>query len=299
MSRARLLPHIGVALDAVTWGPWWIELDGTRSLADDRLRGWDYASEISFEVQPTIDVRRATRSCGIADSGSLAVLALLDCRSTGLRLAQKLSLAAVEAGQSNLLRLAPRPGQVADLVELSVHLVFTGSGAPNDEGRAWRAGSRMASSTVTRVRLEGADPRFPTESVSFKNLGLEQAAWTVQLHFTDLDESFMGGVRLLLNSDHPSASRILDPQGPEGVVLTSCLRIDVVRQMLVHLATDDGLDLTRGNWQDGSVGAVVASLAESAFSMDLPSIIRLIQNDYLRFERRLQAGFDFLSGVGK
>ena len=68
MSGARLLPHMGVRADAIQWGAWWVELDGRRELVSERLKGWDYSSQVRFEIQPTVDVASALRSAGITHS---------------------------------------------------------------------------------------------------------------------------------------------------------------------------------------------------------------------------------------
>jgi hypothetical protein len=273
-----------------------VELDGRRELVSDRLKGWDYSSQARFEIQPTVDVAAALRSAGIADSTDVLLVALVDCKATGERFISQTSLAHVEHGESNLLAVEPPAGSIADEVELSAHLVFAGAGEPNAEGRAWRPSSRLASSSTTRLRLEGEGARFPTEGVAFSILGLEDAAWTIQFSPEDLGDSFLGHVRLLLNTEHPAASLLLESEGTLTTSLHSMLTVDVSRQLFASVAHGD-FELDPSAWSQGSVGHTLDSLAQQALSMDLISVVALVRRDPLLFERKLQVGFELLRGV--
>jgi hypothetical protein len=293
---SRLLPHMSVRGDAVQWGNWWVELDGRRELVSDRLKGWDYSSQARFEIQPTVDVASALRSAGIADSKDVALLGLLDCRATGERFVAQIALSDVETGGSNLLALEPPAGSLADAIELSAHLVFTGVSEPNVDGRAWRPSSRLASSSLTRLRLEGDGARFPTEGVAFSVLGLDAAAWTLQFTPEDLADSFLGHVRLLLNTEHPAAALLLASDGAVTGALHSVLTVDVSRQMFSSVAHGD-FELDPSSWSDGSVGHTLDKLAQEALSMDLGSVVTMARRDPLLLDRKLQVGFDFLRGL--
>lgn len=296
MSGARILPHLEADAAALQWGPWWVEIDGRRELVADRLKGWDYASTVRFEIQPTVDVERTLESSGLTNRAEVALVGLLDCRATGRRFTSVVSLGALAAGESNLICIEPEVGTIADEVELSAHLVFTGRGVPNRDGRAWRPGSRLAASTITRLRLEGDAARFPTEAVSFAALGLDPAAWSLHFAADDLADSFMGHVRLLVNTDHPVTEMLLGQEGETVEALQSVLFVDIARQMFVHVAlTHEELD--SDSWPEGSVGQVLDGLAREALAMDLSSLGQLVRQDPLLFERRLQAAFEFLGGA--
>jgi hypothetical protein len=260
---------------------------------EDVLPGWDYASELIFELQPSFDLEMIGAQTGLSDPRLMDVVLLADCSATGARFSTSRQLMDVLQSDSNLITLEPTSGEFADSIRLSAHLALNRTVAVDDS--QFRVGSRLAWSDVLTVRLEGDSPRFPTEAVPFSALSLDDAAWTLQISFTDLHESFMGGVRLLINTEHPAADSLLDPTTPGWSVTQSVLRTDIARQLIVHVAFEE-FDLSEHTWPEDSVRDVLENLTDLFLGSDLASTARLARSDYARFERRLQSRFDLLRG---
>jgi len=296
MARARFMPHRTADSSAVTWGGWWIRLNGQRRPVEDTLPGWDYASELTVELQPSIDWSTVAEQTGVGDPAGVDVVILLDCPATGMRFTSAQPVATLLSSDSNVMVLEPPSTQLADAVRLSAHLAVNRSTIDAESGAVVRIGSRLAWSDPRTVRLEGENPRFPTEAVSFSQLGLEDALWTLQVRFTDLQESFLGGVRLLVNTDHPSSAALLDTDHSHWSVLQPVLKMDIARQLLLHVSFE-AFDLTDQNWPEESVRDVLEHLTDLYFGSDLATTAQLVRSDHQRFERRLQSRFELLRNL--
>ena len=110
-----------------------------------------------------------------------------------------------------------RRGQVAGSVSLSAHLVLARTSQPRDNQVAYLRGARIHSSSPFSLRLEGNAGRFPTEAVSFSELGFGNAPWTVTCAYEELSDGFMGRIRLLINIEHPVGRLALEPTAPPWI----------------------------------------------------------------------------------
>jgi hypothetical protein len=297
MARARILPHLELSQDSVTWGDWWVRINGRRILAGKRVDGWDYATPITFELQPSVSTDQALASCGLTSLRDIDVVLLAESPHTGRRFTVSRNVEAL-AENGGVLPLELPPEQIARSVVLSAFLVLGRMMTPRDDDVAWRRGARLAQSSRETVWLEGDAPRFPTEAVAFSSVGLEGALWDLDISFTDLDESFLSTVRLLVNTEHPAADMLLDEAHPGFPNAHSVLEIDIARRLIHCLATDDALrgDLARPVWQEGSTREVLETIAETVFGSNLISITELAKGDPRRFERKLQSRFDLFGG---
>lgn len=294
MSKLRLHPHRTAADGAVEFGSWWVWLNGQRMLAEDRLKGWDYEAETRFEIQPSFDESLLVESTGIHDLSALSIVGLVDCAATGQRFASRISLAELLASEDRSLFIELPSGEVAEQVRLSAHLVLT-SAPEASNGAATRPGSRLAESPAMTVRLEGDGARFPTEEVSFKALQIEEALWALRCDFSDLEDSFLGSVRLLINSDHEASSLLLDDSLAGSAVAQSVLRFDVARQLFMHVAIDPHFVVPHHHeYVAGSVGHALASMATLYMNSDLATVVQSARTKLSDFERRLQAGFELM-----
>ena len=293
MSRVRLQPHHTAATGAVTFGKWWARLNGERLEVADRLKGWDYEAALTFELQPSFDVDLLLRSTGLASAAELAVTLLLDCPSVGERWAESYLLSDYLESDASAMEIAAPKGCLAQDVRLSAHVVLWDRRPHGGDGVASRPGSRLAWSDVQNVVLEGDGARFPTEEVSFEALGMERAAWTLRVTYDDLSEPFMSTVRLLVNRDHPAAPDLLGGEA-SSELLQSALRMDVARQLFLVTAADSTRSGDEGPWEEGSVGHVLTGMANVFLKMELSTALNLARSDPLRFERKVQAAFEFL-----
>ena len=103
-----------------------------------------------------------------------------------------------------------------------------------------------------------------------------------------MDESFIGSVRLLINTGHPVGRMALVSDPPEG--LDQALTIDILRRLILEVSTRD-MDL-EADWPDGSIGDVLTGMCDLYFSMPLKTAVKTLCADPGYFEDHLAASID-------
>jgi hypothetical protein len=289
MSKIRVLPHRTIAPADINWGPWQVKI-GTRTLVDpELLTEWDYSVSIEVSTWVTLapDPAAAVTGVDVADM-ELAIVA--DCPSANVRLAATAPISA--DGTAGALILIPA-GVMADSVRLSHNIVVRSDSTTRPSGAAKRSGAVLAASPKSVIGLEGTAGRFPTEAAEFESLGRIPAPWTVVATFDGLDESFVGTVRLLVNTQHPVGALAVSPDHPEA--LDDMLKADVVRRLILDIANRD-IDLS-AECPDESVGQVLSSLSELHLNMSLETAVKTMRSDPGHFEDLLAVAMDPLRKV--
>lgn len=182
------------------------------------------------------------------------------------------------------VRVEVPAGSVAVSVALQCHIIV---GVERPAGPP--KGARLAESRLTTVMLEGEGGRFPTEPVSFSQAGLTGGPWHLDVRFDELDEAFMGAVRLFVNTDMDAGVALLDPDHPRHPLLQQVLRWDLVRTLLWAVASQTDPALVPRTFEDErAVGAVLDALCRGIWQLNLAEVITAVQQDSAGFERRLR-----------
>ena len=226
-----------------------------------------------------------TGSCclrsGLASLDLIQVLVMADCPSAQDRFVASAALSEADGSTQVDLTLRLPAGRVADSVRLSAHLVRSNSDNPGEDRVAHLRGARIHSSEPQLLRLEGDAGRFPTEAVPFSELGLGNASWTILGRYEDLEDGFMGSVRLLINTEHPAGRAALDPTQSNRI--GPVLRADTLRLLIAGAA-----DLFRRDevedFDEGSVGAVLDTMCRMFMGQGLRPTVDLYKEDPVRFE---------------
>lgn len=294
MARLRLYPHRTAAPAAVAWNGWWIERDGVRTPLPSMLQGWDYASAETVGISAAIDHRELLQSSGLANVDDLTILAIADCALVQDRLVARRQLQGLDEGAELDVALPLPAGRLAGSVRLSAHLVLSRTSEPLGDRIAHHSGARLHSSDPVTLRLEGDGSRFPTEPVAFSELGIGRAPWTVLTAYDDLSDSFMGGVRLLVNTEHPVGRMALDPETAHRT--GKLLRAEIVRVLIARVAEQiQGIDPE--DLDEDSVGRVLDTMCTHLLNRGLRATAQLYQDDPARFEVLLHEELDPLGGM--
>lgn len=297
MAQARILPHREATPDAVSWGAWWVELNGTRLEAEAALHGWDYATPVSFEIQPSIAEGEFLQSTGQKSLWDCEAVAIVECAATGHRFSARRSLGELATGADKMLVVTPPLGSIADKVVLTAQVVVAKDLSPARDDVAGRRGARLHSSSRQTVTLEGEGARFPTDAVPFSKLRLPNSLWTVHTDFSDLEEPFTNSVRLLINTEHVRSDALVDTTHPDHALLQSALETDLVRQLL-RAATDEADKFRRAprTWPEGSTGAALEAMTELFFGDSVHKLVAMERSDPSAFSRLLHARLDLFGG---
>jgi hypothetical protein len=198
-----------------------------------------------------------------------------------------------------LMTITVDPSMLAREVVLSRHAVLgRGNDFPAGDGRAFRAGSRLLRDRDTRVLIEGQGGRFPTEAVPFSAAGREDAPWDVALHYVDLHDSFLGAVRLLVNTEHPAGAAALSPEHPEHRLVVSVMRWDVVRRLLFQVAMSSlEEEALHETWDTEALGGALDGLCDLYIKRPLADVVADLRRDGSSLEASLQARMQLLQGV--
>jgi hypothetical protein len=293
MARLRVYPHRRAEVGSVSWKGWWLERDGTRTALPPLLGGWDYASSETIGISVAMDSDAVLQTSGLKTIDDLEVLLVADCPAAHQRFVAGRALSGYESGTTLEVDLHIPPGSAADHLRLSAHLVLARTTPERDTRVAFLRGARIHSSDPHVLRLEGDSSRFPTEALPFSELRLGRAPWTVLARYDDLAESFMGHVRLLINTEHPVGELALGP----GVApqVANLLRVDVIRLLIAQVAGQ--MESTDIPFEDGSVGQVLETMCRVFLGQGLRASVRLYRDNPAAFELRLHDRLDPLAGM--
>lgn len=288
MAKVRLLPHRPASEQSVSWGSWWYSLgSGERHDLDDLVTGWDYATPLQFGTRFSINIAELMSSTGL-DPSSVDVVIMADCSSVQQRF---VSRAPISDEREGIISLPS--GAVAQEVKLSAHLVL--GRAPSNAGPrvASQVGARLGSSPTARAILEGDASRFPTEILRFSETNYGNAPWTLTTYFDDPNDSFMGTVRLLVNSEHPLGNDVINSNSPS--VASSLMRLEVTRGLIGEIARRNFQTLTE-QWDEGSVGAVVDALCQFHLGLGVAKAVHFYARDPVGFDRLLHSRLPTVGG---
>ncbi|MBB1053150.1 hypothetical protein [Dietzia sp. B44] len=288
MAKLRIFPHRVASSHSITWGNWWYSLgSGEQFNLDDLVEGWDYATALKFGTRVFIDADEIQASTGL-DLEFIDLVIMADCSSVQQRFVSTTVLANKLEAEITL-----QPGTVAHEVKLSAHLVLGRSPRPTGNRSAAEIGARLASSPPTRAILEGEGSRFPTEILRFSETNFGNAPWTITAYFDELNDSFMGTIRLIVNSEHPLGAEVIRTKS--SAVATALMRLEVTRALIGEISRRD-FQLMANGWDEGSVGGVVDALTQFHLGLSLGKAVHYYRDDPIGFDRLLHAKLPTVGG---
>lgn len=296
MPKERIFPHRTATADCITFGDWWIKRSGTPERLPELLTGWDYASEVELGSSATIDVERLLSSTGHTSLNALELILLVECAATQRRFLGRRNLHDARSSEPVTASLRVPPGELADRLRLSAHIVVARDLDGLPPRVACMAGALIASSPKQTMLLEGEAARFPTEPIAFSLHGRPYSPWTLDIAFEDPASSFMGGVRLLVNTEHPVGRKLLDASTVEQV--SPIVMADVLRLLVATLSQSEYSDyLETALEEDGSVANVVDQMCQTFIHESLETATQQYRREPLYFDSILHSNLEPLAKV--
>lgn len=296
-SRFRLHPHRLASDSALEWGPWWARDEAGERELGRMLEKWDYAASVTVGCQCLVDVERVCQDTGLPETARVLLVLHVDCPPTGARFlgAEELSL----QRQQVLIGLSVDlpPGQYSGHLKLNRSLVLADNCDGPSGAAASRLGSRLWEGPSRRLDLEGDGGRFPVEPIKFTATNVEGAAWRLDLTFDTLDDSFLGAVRLLVNTEHPAGRTALNDISREGDLIRSVMRADIIRQLFQSISRDGREQLEPAIAREDSLAAVADHISELYLGRDIKAGLELMRSDPVHFDAILQDRSQFLTQV--
>jgi len=247
MSRRTAAPFH--RLDAaVVAGPWIITVADAAALPlQDITPAWDYTASVILEREITVDREQATAELGLHDA--VIRLDLLVEAGTGpgslpRELVSRVRVA-LEVGIPCSIRIDLDPAILSSQLSLRTSILLADDGTPADSLAPRRSGSRLWDDRSVS-RIEGDDPRFPMEVVSFSAVFAgrphEAAPWALAWSPGNPGRDFHGAARLYLNADNEDfVARVQE----EDELTLQAVMGDVVSQMCeaaLRAGWDEDLD---------------------------------------------------------
>jgi len=289
-----VLPH-RVALDERVSAGAWTDEHG-RELAT--LEEWDYTTPVRLRREVEVDVAGVRGDCGLEEE-PLACIVVWRASKTGLRGAgagAELSGPRVR----EVMEVGLEGPELGGVLHLTTRVVL-GAGTTPRPLTARLPGTVLWQDTAA-IALEGSAARFPMEVLDFHaaRLPAADAPWYLDWPRDGerFEEPMLGALRLFLNSRHPAIGALVSGEMDAATAgaVTSMMRLEVARTMLVGaLAEDDFVEGT-AEYPDGSVGAALHTMIGLYWPDESPGSLRSqLRAAPQAFEAQLQERLRFLA----
>lgn len=264
MSVAK--PFLTLQPDQVTASPWEVSSAVAEPAAEQNLENWNYQIDLKFSRTLKADLEDLINSLQIeGDEHSFAIAVTVGSGEGTLPRRTECKTFHFTDGVADL-SFVLKGMQLSTRVSLVTEIVLSNAVRPLSV-IAPRSVGTVVWSDDFELNLEGPEPRFPVDVVSFsEEAGIETsttAPWLLSWSPSDLENDFGASVRLLINSDNEVfLSRFLSA---ETLTLQTVMS-DVMGQMIetVLNLSDEEIDLVE-DAEQFTVAGHIASWIELAF----------------------------------
>lgn len=301
MARNRFLPHREAPDNSVTTTQWQLVLNGQSIPSVVEAMDWDYSSRLEARCTVTIHPEQFIAGTRLDSLDQTRLVCILDCPQAMVRQTKTFSVSDLDSQHRWHPHFTMEPGTMAGDVVLKIVVILGESRDDCGNFSASHAGSLLWESAPQRVQLEGQGGRFPTESVSFKAMGYAaaehlSAPWRLNFSFVSEDDSFLGAVRLFINTDHPAAEILGNANDPRFGMLTSMLEADIVGWCVAELAQREDLLIDDDAAPTTVIGAVEA-MTDTWLDMTLNDALERYRQSPADFEAILRHRTNYLHGL--
>ena len=302
MVRVQIYPYLRPSRDLVTATEWrQIAEDGSDIPLSEHLPHWDPGISITAGVTVHLDLSQIWQECRLSEDDQLRLALLWDSSGTGLRgkgravtLPQDYPLNTVE------LDVCVPGALIADQVRFTIHLLLAHSGKS-----MFRLAPRISGSILWQEEkvlvIKGEGPRFPTEFLNFEassNYLPAEAGWYLEWNSKNFEETFMGSVRLFLNSSHKAVRKSVQGNSREDYLIQSMIRFDVGKTLITVALASSSFIEDYQSYEEGSVGATIRNMLYTYFPGDpIEGLAALYHNSPGRLECILQDRFRLFEEV--
>jgi hypothetical protein len=253
---------------------------------------WDADTSVAVTAEARLDVSGILADCALERSARLACALVWTSSGSTLRgrLASQVIPRLVEQTDVSLEGSVEGP-LLAQSVDFTFVVHLRDAHNPSSQLAPSSAGAILWSRTQ-RITLEGAGGRFPIEVLRFRDAGYPpRAPWLLDWNVASPSDPFLGGVRLLVNRDHPACAVLTGADRSHARVgAMSLLRFDVGRQLIGSMLSSQDFVMDCDSYPEGSVGHHVRNLLALHFPTEsVGALASTFASNPGHFEARLKA----------
>lgn len=281
MRSATAAPFLTADPARVAGGVWFRVLDPEPIELEDMVSGLDYLSVLELARHVSVDVSGIRADCRLANEIPLSISASWTASGTHLR--RSLYSAPLPAGEPRAAFAISGavPADAASgllTIETKISLAQTAS-APHPMA-ATQAGSVLWSDSQN-VSLDGTASFFPMQLAKFDDPSATwaqpDAAWCLIWPSLELDRPFLGSVKLLVNSSHPSVAKAVAGVAgtkKESHAIRAAIYFDVARSLMLGALNNPEFIECDGDYPRGSCGRAANDLLRVHFPSDSLASLR-------------------------
>lgn len=298
--RSFALPFLTLTDDAVLASPWHLRDDTGASVPIPKaLDHWDYARNILLVRSFALERRKAAESLSMdADNLNLSLIVRIGTGAGSLPrvILESQVYALSSTGDETDVSLNIAGKRLSKRLTLESTIVL--AGAMNGGPLTPRlAGSRLWRD-VHDVELEGEEPRFPVETISFSQQFAgrveESALWYLVWSPFALQLEFSGGVRLYLNRDN---EEFIERMISGDFLTIRAVVSDVLSQMISAVIIQDGIEEFLPGYDKNTVGRQIIEWLKKSFpGQSIVAVREILTHRPALFHASIQASAD-LEGV--
>lgn len=289
MRTSAVLPYLAAPAHALTADVWTTD---TGAVLPDRLEHWDPFTDLALARTITIDLDLVREHCRLGPDASFALTTGWYATATRLSDASAVDLGDLQGLVRATTSLVVPGHRVGGRVALRSRLILRHCGSD-----ASVISPRIPGTILWRdeasVEIEGSSGRFPVAAVDFTATSHHtESAWVLEWDSHDLAQPVLGGLRLLLNSAHPTLTSHLrmGADDPAAAVIQSFLTYDVARTLISGALRDERFTASPRGFDEDTVGRAISDLIDVCFpGVPISTLATWLAENPERLDSGLQA----------
>lgn len=280
MRSQPIPPFLMASPDRIVAQPWQTE---ERPLPE-ALDHWDASATVVVRRLVRVDLGGVCADTALGPASQFAISASAFTAQSRVLVAS--ALFPIIEGEATVLMQFDGQNLSGDLALRSRLVVTSPDVVGSDVLSPTRGGAWLWEDSYS-TRLEGSAARFPVTQVPFSStLYAPGGMWSLEIG--ELEQPFLGGVRLWLNSDHPIAAAWADESHVVHTLVSGVLRYDTARALVMKGLTADPRELQAS--ADETVGAAILELIGRCWPGRSLSAIRELPQEELMADLQEYAG---------
>jgi hypothetical protein len=262
------VPYLRPTSNLIEAGEWQVLEEEPRPLPE-LLPHWDYNTDVKIGRTISLQVAEVRAACRLTEDDALKIIVVWHSPGSFQRgVLCTYELDATEDRRHMALRGTLRGSEIVGSVKVDTFVVLGARPQDPQPLTPTHPGSILWQDSAS-VLVEGTGPRFPMEVIDFGGVtwAPSGAAWVLVWNPFDVDQPFLGAVRLFLNAAHEQVVRAATTAATDlgATAIRSAIYFDVGRALLRGALSNPDFLSQFGSFPRGSTGHAIATLLRTTF----------------------------------